>query len=78
MSSYLKNDLEKDFVAAVYLSKSPTQTDIPPPGPHPVTHCIRRYLNLFTQGRGGEVVLNQREGESKDHRAAGSKIVIPT
>ncbi len=32
---WFENDLEKDFVAAVYLSKSPTQTDNPPPAPTP-------------------------------------------
>jgi hypothetical protein len=49
--------LLRDFAAGVYLSE--THNHIPPPL---LTHCIRVYIYLFTQGRGGGGDLNQSEG----------------
>jgi hypothetical protein len=53
-----KSDLESDFAAVLYLYE-------PPPSPKRKTLGIQKhtYIYLFTQGRGGGVVLNQREGE---------------
>jgi hypothetical protein len=57
---HLKSDLERSFVASLYLS-------YPPPPRHNSTFV---HILIHT-GKGG--VLNQREGESTDHKAAGSK-----
>jgi hypothetical protein len=55
MYSSKKSDLERDFVAAIYLSEAPS------PCYNALYKYIYPYLYLFTRGRDG--VLNHREGD---------------
>jgi hypothetical protein len=58
MSSSKKIDLQRDFLADVYLSEAQT------PYPSPLKHRIRVYSILITQGGEGEVEPETRlEGQ---------------
>jgi hypothetical protein len=56
MSSSEINDLEREFAAAIYLSKAPSRDTLYP------------YLYIFTQGRGGGNVEPERRGEGQQGR----------
>jgi hypothetical protein len=60
---YLKNYLQRDFAAGVYLSelRPPSLLDPYTPPPPALTHCKRVYSTLIPTGKGGGG-SNQREG----------------